>query len=154
MLDWSIVAIGRFKSGPEEALFTHHAARCRPKLGLREIPEARGAPPEIKRREAEALLAVIPDDALVVALDQGGQTPGSEDLAKLLDRWQQSGKKLRFVIGGAEGLDRSVLDRAAATLSLGAMTWPHLLVRGMLAEQLYRAQSILAGHPYHRAGRP
>jgi 23S rRNA (pseudouridine1915-N3)-methyltransferase len=69
-------------------------------------------------------------------------------------KWTQTGRKLAFVIGGAEGLDAAVIARADATLSLGRLTWPHLLVRPMLAEQIYRAQMIAAGHPYHRAGRP
>jgi len=71
-----------------------------------------------------------------------------------LDGWLSLSRPIRFLIGGAEGLDRLVLTRADFTLSLGRMTWPHLLVRGMLAEQIYRARAIAAGHPYHRAGRP
>lgn len=121
---------------------------------MRELPDGTGAPVEIKRREAESLLAQIPARALVVALDLGGEMPDSEGLAGKLGRWRESGRALCFVIGGAEGLDASVLARADATLSLGRLTWPHMLVRVMLAEQLYRAQSILDGHPYHRAGRP
>lgn len=152
--DWAIVAVGRFKSGPEAALFAHHAGRLRPALGLREIPEGRGRPPEIRRREADALLGALPANALVVALDLGGATPSSEELAALLARWEEAARPLRFVIGGAEGLDERVLARADHTVSLGRLTWPHLLVRGMLAEQIYRAQAIRDGHPYHRAWRP
>lgn len=152
--DWAILAVGRFKSGPEAALFEHHAARLRPRLGLREVAEGRGAPAEIRRREAASLLAALPEGALAVALDLGGAAPGSEGLAALLARWEQAARPIRFLIGGAEGLDAGVLARADHTLSLGPFTWPHLLVRGMLAEQLYRAQAILTGHPYHRGGRP
>lgn len=152
--DWAIIAVGRFKSGPEAALFDHHAGRLRPRLGLREVAEGRGAPAEIRRREAAALLAALPEGAIAIVLDLGGAAPGSEGLAALLARWEQAARPIRFVIGGAEGLDASVLARADHTLSLGPFTWPHLLVRGMLAEQLYRAQAILAGHPYHRGGRP
>ncbi len=72
----------------------------------------------------------------------------------MLTRWLDSGRIVCFVIGGAEGLDAKVLDRADAVLSLGALTWPHLLARVMLAEQLFRARAIAANHPYHRAGRP
>jgi 23S rRNA (pseudouridine1915-N3)-methyltransferase len=72
----------------------------------------------------------------------------------MLDRWLAAGKPVCFVIGGAEGLDARVLARADATLSLGPQTWPHLLARVMLAEQIFRARAISAGHPYHRAGRP
>jgi 23S rRNA (pseudouridine1915-N3)-methyltransferase len=71
-----------------------------------------------------------------------------------LRRWTETGKRLSFVIGGAEGLDASVIARADAVISLGKLTWPHMLARVMLAEQIYRAQMILSGHPYHRAGRP
>ena len=86
-----------------------------------------------------------------MALDLGGRVLDSEAFGERLAGW---GRSACFVIGGAEGLDASVLDRADFVLSLGAMTWPHFLVRAMLAEQLYRAQAIAAGHPYHRAGRP
>jgi 23S rRNA (pseudouridine1915-N3)-methyltransferase len=87
-------------------------------------------------------------------MDQGGEAPDSARLAVLLDRWLALGRPVCFLIGGAEGLDASVLTRAEVTLSLGPMTWPHFLARAMLAEQLYRARTIAAGHPYHRAGRP
>ncbi|HYZ62393.1 MAG TPA: 23S rRNA (pseudouridine(1915)-N(3))-methyltransferase RlmH, partial [Acetobacteraceae bacterium] len=95
-----------------------------------------------------------PPAAFAVALDQGGAMPDSPGLARLLEGWLARSRLLCFLIGGAEGLDGAVTSRADAVLSLGPLTWPHLLVRAMLAEQLYRAQSILAGHPYHRAGRP
>jgi len=100
------------------------------------------------------LLAVLPVGAFAVALDQGGEAPGSEGLARLVERWLGHGRTLCFLVGGAEGLDPAVLARADAVLSLGPMTWPHLLVRALLAEQLYRAQCIRTGHPYHRAWRP
>ena len=149
-----VIAIGRLKDAPEAALFTRYADRMRPKLSLTEIPEARGAPTEIKRREGAALLAALPGAAFAVALDQGGDAPDSARLAVLLERWLSLGRPVCFLIGGAEGLDAAVLARADVTLSLGALTWPHFLARAMLAEQLYRARSIAAGHPYHRAGRP
>ncbi|MCQ4162951.1 23S rRNA (pseudouridine(1915)-N(3))-methyltransferase RlmH [Roseomonas sp. GC11] len=142
------------KSGPEADLFALYNARLRPPLVLREIPEARGSAAEVRRREGEAILAALPPAALVVAMDLGGHRPDSEGLAALLERWEQAGKGLAFVIGGAEGLDPAVQARAEQRLSLGPMTWPHFLVRGLLAEQLYRAQAIRAGHPYHRSWRP
>ena len=119
-----------------------------------EIPEARGSASELRRREATALLVALPDNALLVALDLGGLAPSTEALAALVERWEATGKPVAFAIGGAEGLDPAVLARAAQLLSLGPLTWPHFLVRGLLAEQLYRAQAIRAGHPYHRAWRP
>jgi 23S rRNA (pseudouridine1915-N3)-methyltransferase len=149
-----VIAVGRLKDAPEAALFARYADRMRPKLSLTEIPEARGAPAEIKRREGAALLAALPGVAFAVALDQGGEAPDSARFAVLLERWLGLGRPVCFLIGGAEGLDAAVLARADVTLSLGALTWPHFLARAMLAEQLYRARTIAAGHPYHRAGRP
>jgi 23S rRNA (pseudouridine1915-N3)-methyltransferase len=122
-------------------------------MGVTEIAEARGSPVEIRRREAAALLAALPAGALAVALDLGGEAADTEAFAVRLERWLESGRPVFFLIGGAEGLDRSVLERADAVLSLGRLTWPHKLARVMLAEQIYRARSIAAGHPYHRAGR-
>ncbi|MGY4800867.1 23S rRNA (pseudouridine(1915)-N(3))-methyltransferase RlmH [Teichococcus aerofrigidensis] len=149
-----LIAVGRLRSGPEAALFEQHNARLRPPLAVREIPEARGSAAEVRRREGAALLAALPEGALAVALDLGGPAPDSEGLAALIQRWEESGRGLAFLIGGAEGLDPAVLSRADHRLSLGPLTWPHFLVRGLLAEQLYRAQAIRAGHPYHRAWRP
>ena len=121
---------------------------------MTEIAEARGTPAEMKRREAAALLAALPPPAFAVALDLGGRAPDSEGLAALLARWRESGRDICFLIGGAEGLDANVIARADHVLSLGPLTWPHLLVRVLLAEQLFRAQSIATNHPYHRSGRP
>ena len=149
-----VIAVGRLRDGPEAALFARYAERLRPKLALTEVAEARGAPVEVKRREAAALLAALPESAFVVALDLGGAAPDSQGFAALVERWLAASRPVCFLIGGAEGLDASVLRRADSVLSLGAMTWPHFLVRAMLAEQLYRARSIASGHPYHRAGRP
>ncbi|MDB5315101.1 MAG: rRNA methyltransferase [Rhodospirillales bacterium] len=149
-----LLAIGRLKPGPEATLFAHYNARMRPPLAVTEILEARGSAAEIRRREGDALLAALAPTTLAVALDLGGVAPSSEALAALLIRWQDTGRPLAFIIGGAEGLDPAVLARAEALLSLGPLTWPHFLVRGLLAEQLYRAQMIREGHPYHRPWRP
>ncbi len=149
-----LIAVGRLRAGPEAELFARYAGRLRPALTVAEIPDATGAAAEIKRREGEALLAALPKDAFVVALDLGPPAPTSEAFAALLQGWLANGRKPVFVIGGAEGLSHAVLARADYVLSLGTLTWPHMLVRVMLAEQLFRAQSIAAGHPYHRAGRP
>ncbi|HEY1931680.1 MAG TPA: 23S rRNA (pseudouridine(1915)-N(3))-methyltransferase RlmH [Acetobacteraceae bacterium] len=149
-----LIAVGRLRDGPEAALFLRYSERLRPPLTVTEVAEARGAPVEIKRREAASVLRAIPDGAFVIALDQGGDEPDSVRLAALLQRWLVGGRTLCFVIGGAEGLDATVVARADHVLSLGKLTWPHLLARAMLAEQLFRAQSIASGHPYHRAGRP
>ena len=146
--------MGRLRGGPEADLYARYAARIRPALTLTEIPEASGAPAEVKRREGAALLAALPANALVVALDLGATAPDSETFATLLERWLATGREPCFLIGGAEGLDAPVIARADHVLSLGALTWPHFLVRPMLAEQIFRARAIATGHPYHRAGRP
>ena len=159
-----VVAVGRIARRPEAALFDRYNERLRPGLRVIECAEGRGSAVEIKRREAAGLLAAIPDRSMLVALDPGGLAflnaddprvaPDSVALAGQVTRWRESGRDLCFAIGGAEGLDASVIGRADTVLSLGQLTWPHFLVRVMLAEQLFRAQSIAAGHPYHRAGRP
>ncbi len=117
-----------------------------------ELEEKRRLPPAVlKEREAELILGALPAGARLVALDQRGASWNSRDFADRLASWRDSGTAaLAFAIGGAEGLAAAVIDRADTVLSLGMMTWPHFLVRGMLLEQLYRAQQILAGHPYHR----
>lgn len=142
------------KAGPEAALYAHYAARLRPPPEVAEIPEARGSAGEVRKREGAALIAALPADALAVALDLGGEAPDSARFAALLARWEESGRSVCFLIGGAEGLDPAVTARAEHRIALGPMTWPHFLVRGMLAEQLYRAQAIRQNHPYHRAWRP
>jgi 23S rRNA (pseudouridine1915-N3)-methyltransferase len=149
-----VIAVGRSRGGPETELFDRYCTRIRPALTLTEIADGKGAPGEIESREGEALLAALPARAFTVALDLEGEMLDSAAFAARLEGWLSLSRPIRFLIGGAEGLDRPVLAHADFTLSLGRMTWPHLLVRGMLAEQIYRARSIVAGHPYHRAGRP
>jgi 23S rRNA (pseudouridine1915-N3)-methyltransferase len=150
-----LLAIGKVgATSPEAELFARYAARIKPAFTLVELPPGQGSPAEIKRREADLLLAALSPQEFAVALDSGGTAPDSAELAKLLTKWAESGKKPAFIIGGAEGLDATIIARAGAKLSLGKLTWPHMLVRPMLAEQIYRAQMINAGHPYHRAGRP
>jgi 23S rRNA (pseudouridine1915-N3)-methyltransferase len=148
-----LLAIGRLRPGPHEALARYYAERITWPLSLREIEEKRPLPPaELVEREAALLLAAVPKGAALVALDARGKSLDSEEFAQRLARWRDGGTSdVAFIIGGAEGLAERILKEAQLVLSLGAMTWPHLLVRGMLLEQLYRAQQILAGHPYHRS---
>ncbi len=146
-----IVAVGRLGRGPEAELFERYRGRVRPLPVLVEIPEARGPAAEARRREGAAVLAALPRGARVAALDQGGRALDTAALARWLD---PAAPPPCFVLGGPDGLDPAVTARAALLLSLGPMTWPHLLARVMLAEQIYRAYSIAAGHPYHRAARP
>lgn len=145
-----LIAVGKLRAGPERMLFDRYAVRLRPKLDVREIAEAPGPGHEAKRREGAAILAAVPDGALAVAMDLAGQSMTSEAFAAQLTRWTNHPKPLVFMIGGAEGLSEQVLTRAGFRLALGPLTWPHMLARILLAEQIYRAQSIVAGHPYHR----
>ena len=147
-----VIAVGRLKGGPHEALARYYAERIAWPLTLRDVEEKRPlSASEIREREGALLLAAAPPRATLVALDARGQALTSEAFAERLQRWRDGGiDDLAFLIGGAEGLADAVRQKAHLVLSLGAMTWPHLLARGMLLEQLYRAQQILAGHPYHR----
>lgn len=150
-----LLAIGKAPArAPEMEIFARYARRIKPGFTLVEFADGVGSAAEIKRREAGFLLGALREDEFLIALDQDGTAPDSPGLAALLANWQERSKKLAFCAGGAEGLDASVLTRAEAKLSLGRLTWPHMLIRPLLAEQIYRAQMILTGHPYHRAGRP
>jgi 23S rRNA (pseudouridine1915-N3)-methyltransferase len=156
-----IAAVGRLKQGPERELAASYRKRAEAvgrSLGLRdieviEIRESRAQDAERRRTEESIALAdVIPDGALVVVLDQRGQNIDSPQLAGLLGNWRAEDRgTVCFIMGGADGLAPSLPERAKLRLAFGAATWPHQLVRIMLLEQLYRAATILAGHPYHRA---
>lgn len=147
-----VAAVGRIRPGPERALFDHYAKRLSWPVRVQEIALPHALPPDRQReKEGELLLAAVPAGAAMVALDGQGRQLSSEAFAHRLGEWRDSGiRDLAFLIGGAEGLSEAVRSAANLVLSLGEMTWPHLLVRALLAEQLYRAETILAGHPYHR----
>jgi 23S rRNA (pseudouridine1915-N3)-methyltransferase len=152
-----IVAVGRLRSGPERALVDDYVSRFdrtgRP-LGLGPLTET-----EVEDRkgggmadEAALIARALPAGALVCTLDERGETVDSPGFAAMLARWRDAGRQdAAFVIGGADGIDPGLRARADASVSFGRMVWPHMLVRVMLAEQLYRAATILAGGPYHRA---
>ena len=145
-----VVAVGRGRNDPAQRIFEDYSKRLPWPLELREVRAGGGG--EVGReREAAALLKGLPTDAHVVALDGGGKALTSEEFAARLASVRDDGTAVvAFLIGGADGHGEAVLARADMVLSLGPMTWPHLLVRAMLAEQLWRAASILSGHPYHR----
>jgi 23S rRNA (pseudouridine1915-N3)-methyltransferase len=156
-----VAAIGRLKDGPERELAERYRKRAEQtgrRIGFQtteiiEIRESRAA--ELSKRmleESIALANVIPERAVTVLLDERGENPGSAQFAERLAKWRAAGAPaLVFIIGGADGLAPSLRDKAKMKLSFGAATWPHQLVRAMLLEQLYRAATILTGHPYHRA---
>lgn len=147
----TIVAVGRARKGPERTTYEHYTKRIRWPLTLREIPENRGTRPD-RSRKNDALARAVPEGAIVVALDERGDSLTSMQFAQHLGRWRDDGvAELAFLIGGADGLDAKVRAAAQLVLSFGRVTWPHLLMRALLAEQIYRAQQILDGHPYYRA---
>jgi 23S rRNA (pseudouridine1915-N3)-methyltransferase len=105
----------------------------------------------MKIKEAELLLAALPKDAKFIAMDQNGSAISSIEFAKTIRGWQNDGiQDIAILIGGSNGLDKSILDKAAQKIAMGSMTWPHMLARVMLLEQIYRAQCILDNHPYHK----
>ena len=155
----AIAAVGRMKQGPERELVARYLERARQSgkplaltgFDVHEISESRaGSADARKAEEGKALRAALPE-GIVVALDERGKSQGSEMFARQLARWRDDGKPaVSFVIGGADGLDTGFVAAADLVIGFSALTWPHQLVRIMLAEQLYRATTILAGHPYHR----
>lgn len=150
--DIHILCVGKAGRSPEAELARRWLDRLPVPVRLVEVEERRPlAAAARKAAEGAKLLAALPGNAFLVALDEHGAAPDSIGLARSLEIWQTSGRALAFAIGGADGLDAAVLGRADARLSLSRLTWPHMLVRAMLAEQLYRATTILAGHPYHRS---
>lgn len=151
-----ICAVGRLRAGPELALIDDYLKRFDRtgralSLGpvcVHEVEDRKGGGMEA---EADLLARAVPFGALLVALDERGRQMSSPDFANLIARARDGGRQdMAFVIGGADGIAPGLRDRADTLLSFGPMVWPHMLVRVMLAEQLYRAASILAGAPYHR----
>jgi 23S rRNA (pseudouridine1915-N3)-methyltransferase len=156
-----VVSIGRLKQGPERDLAERYRERFEDlgrKLGfrgldIREIPESRARDTATRiAEEAAAMSAVIPDKSVLVALDERGDNVDSTTFARHLGRWRDEaiGQTI-FAIGGADGLSPDLRRKAKLRMAFGAATWPHQMVRVMLLEQIYRAATILSGHPYHRA---
>lgn len=154
-----IGAVGRMKAGPERELAEDYLSRARKiarpagitAIDIAELPES-GAATAVLRKEDEALrlLAALPAGAATVVLDERGEDVGSEDIARLIEKRAAAGT-VAFLLGGPDGHGKAVLDRAERTIAFGRATWPHRLVRAMLAEQIYRSVTILLNHPYHRA---
>lgn len=156
----TIIAVGRLKSGPEKELAARYLdrfAKAGPAIGLEfartvELPESKSSNVATrKREEANQIEKSLADNALVIALDERGKALDSAEFSTVLGGYRDQGQRdVAFVIGGADGLDPELTAKAALTLNFGRMTWPHQLVRILLCEQLYRAVTILSGHPYHR----
>lgn len=155
-----VIAVGRLKQGPERELADRYATRfddAGRKLGfrgleVRELPESRARDTATRiAEEAAAIAALMPEKSVVVALDEHGESIDSSAFARHLGRWRdESIANAIFVIGGADGLSPELQRKAKLRLAFGKATWPHQLVRVLLLEQIYRAATILAGHPYHR----
>ncbi len=142
-----IIAVGKMKPGPLLDLYNEYIKRIDWPVHLSEIT----IKSSLKHDEARELFSKIPDHAKVIALDEKGESISSINLSKQIGQWSDHGaQNIAFVIGGADGLDQLIFDRADLRLSFGRLTWPHMLVRVMLSEQIYRLRSILKNHPYHR----
>ena len=141
----TILAIGRNRDADLGRLIEVYRQRCPWSVDLLELV------PRKSESEALRLDRAIPDGDVLVALDERGELATSEGLAARFGGWRDAGRNVALLIGGADGLDPALLRRAEWQLALGKLTWPHMLVRLLLVEQLYRASTILSGHPYHRA---
>jgi 23S rRNA (pseudouridine1915-N3)-methyltransferase len=147
-----LLSVGRDRKGPTADLVADYIKRCPWRIEIVEIPPCRqGSKSRRLADEATKLRQLIPENAAVIMLDERGDDLESRSLAKRISHYQHEGvSTLCFVIGGADGLDPSLLKQAQLRLAFGRATWPHRLVRAMLAEQIYRASTILSQHPYHR----
>lgn len=147
-----ILAVGKMRPGIEADLYHHYAGRIRWPVSMIEV-EARKNTNDTARQDEETRLLIQhwPTQGRVIVLDERGKTPTSPTLAQQIGDWRDHGAGcLTWVIGGADGLSNDIRTRADMVMALGHLTWPHMLVRGLIAEQIYRCQQILAGHPYHR----
>lgn len=149
----TILAVGRVKRSPERELindYLNRAAKSGASLGFRKIEEIEIESGGGLQREGERILAKLPKHTSIIRLDERGKTMRSAAFARKLQTSRDDGQDMCFLIGGADGYSEAVKSAAPQTLSLGEFTWPHKLARAMLAEQIYRAISILAGTPYHK----
>ncbi len=146
----TILAIGKLR-GPEADWCDEYQKRLKSEITLREMAAPKSLPSaETQKVEAELLLKALPPKGFVILLDERGKDLTSRELARKMAQWQEQGQHPVFIIGGADGVTAEVKAKAQFTLGFGKLTWPHRLVRVMLLEQIYRAQQINAGHPYHR----
>lgn len=147
-----IAAVGKMKRGAESELYARYVGQTKWTIDTRELKDAPEKLPHAERlaQEAASIGALLTPDSWLVAFDKGGENITSEQLAALIQRaGNERVKQLVFAIGGQNGLDPALLGKAKKTIAFGGVTWPHQLMRVMLAEQLFRAYSILQGHPYH-----
>ncbi|MFZ5610126.1 MAG: 23S rRNA (pseudouridine(1915)-N(3))-methyltransferase RlmH [Pseudomonadota bacterium] len=147
----TVIAVGRLGRGPEAELCASYAKRIAWPMDIIEIDDRKAPAAKRKVWEAAQILNACPRDAHIILLDERGRAVTSPQLARLIGAKREAGEALAFIIGGADGVDEAVRVRAGEAIAFGGMTWPHKLARAMLMEQLYRAGTILTGHPYHRS---
>lgn len=146
-----ILAVGKGRNSPEHDLAAKYMKRLPEGGDIHEIESKFSISPKRQRDEAKLLLRLVPDKNILVCLDPRGRDISSELLARKISSWRDEGQQtIYFAIGGFDGHDATVRQRADLMVSFGSAIWPHMLFRAMLAEQLYRASAILSGHPYHR----
>jgi 23S rRNA (pseudouridine1915-N3)-methyltransferase len=146
-----ILAVGKGRNSPEHDLATSYIRRLPEGGDIQEIDSKLPAGTKRQQNESKLLLRLVPDNAILVCLDPRGKDISSEHLASRIGSWRDEGHQaIYFAIGGADGHDAGVHQRADLLISFGSAIWPHMLFRAMLAEQLYRTSAILSGHPYHR----
>lgn len=151
MLHFDIIAVGKLKKGPLAELAEDYLKRITWPLEMHEVESTYREAANQQADEERKILEKIRPHAFVVVLDERGNGLKSLDFARTLERLQNDGEeRIQFIIGGAEGLTESVRAKASFLLSFGQQTWPHMMARVMLLEQIYRARQILSGHPYHR----
>ncbi|HZH50552.1 MAG TPA: 23S rRNA (pseudouridine(1915)-N(3))-methyltransferase RlmH [Microvirga sp.] len=157
----SLLAMGRLKSGPERELVDRYRQRIdgmgralgMAGLDIVELPESRARRDDDRRAEEAAALLDRAGPFVLIVFDERGKSPSSEAFAEKIRQWRDEGRPgIACIIGGPDGLDPKVRQRADLVVSFGALTMPHQIVRALVAEQIYRALTIIAGHPYHRAG--
>jgi 23S rRNA (pseudouridine1915-N3)-methyltransferase len=151
MIKIDVIAVGRLRKGPYFELIQEYQKRTRWSVTIHEIESKYTEAAHVQADEVRKIKEYIKNEAFVIVLDERGDGLRSLDFAKTMEKLQNNGNDyIQFIIGGADGLTDEIRDRANLLLSFGQQTWPHMLARVMLLEQIYRAQQILAGHPYHR----
>ena len=150
MFKATIIAVGQMKKSPEKDLFDKYHMRLPQQLIMKEVQTSHHSS-RTKEKETLALVKAVPQDAFPIVLDEKGKQMSTLELAHFIEERQKSfGPHFAFLIGGADGMESACLPKEALCLSLGRLTWPHMLVRGLIAEQIYRVSTLLSGHPYHR----
>lgn len=151
MIKIDIISVSRVKKGPYFDLIEDYKKRINWKLTIYELESKQADAKKRQYEERDKILKHLDNQAIIIALDERGDGLKSLDFAKTLENFKNNGENyIQFILGGADGLTQEVRDKSDILLSFGQQTWPHLLARVMLLEQIYRAQQIISGHPYHR----